>query len=70
MDMFVDYDDPADLLAERILARMKRASIAGKIEDNRQKEILSERIKDCVVVKCRVPKSQVVDLIMRRMGEA
>ncbi len=47
----------------------KRAAETGMIDDDQQKEILSKRIKDCVVVKCRVPKGQVVELILDKMRE-
>ena len=69
MDIFLDYDDPSDLLVEGILVRMKRVADAGAIDDEEQRRILSGRIKECPVIKRRVPKGEVAELIMRKMAE-
>ena len=69
MDMFLDYDDPSDLLTEGIIARMKDVAIKGNLSEDEQREILSNRIDSCVVIKQRVPKDEISDMIIKKQNE-
>ncbi len=63
----IDYDDPADLLIESILVRMKKASKEAGLTEEQMRDILKKRVEDCVPVKRRVPQGQMTDLILRKM---
>lgn len=67
MDIYVDYDSPSDLLIEGIITRMNKVAKEGGLDESQKREILSKRIKSCQVVKRRVPKGEMTDLILRKM---
>ena len=67
MDIFVDYDDPSDLLLEGIIAHMKKVAKESELTEEQMREVLSKRIEKCQPVKCRVPKEQMTDLILNKM---
>ncbi len=66
-DVYIDYDDPADLLIEGILTRMKKAVKEGNISDEKQREILLKRVESCQPVKRRVQQGKMTELILCKM---
>lgn len=67
MDIFVDYDDPSDLLLEGIITHMKKVAKESELTEEQMREVLSKRIEKCQPVKCRVQKEQMTDLILNKM---
>lgn len=67
MDVYIDYDDPSDLMIEGILMRMKKAAKEAGLTEEQMREILKKRVENCQPIKRRVPQGQMTELILKKM---
>lgn len=68
LDIFIDYDDPADLIPDGIIQRMSKAAREGNIDREKQNDLLRKTMDRCQAVKQRVSNDKMADLIMRKLG--